>query len=338
MKIEQKNKLKDSIEKEAKNSDFSGVVSLSKGDLPIYSKSFGFRDQVNKIPNDMNTKMGIASGTKIFTALGIGKLIDSGKLTPNTKVGHIDPAYKGFIDEDATIGHLLSHRSGIFDYYDEDEIDDFDNFHVDIPWFKLETPSDYFPLFKNQKMKFKADEKFSYSNGGYVFLGIIIEKISGQSYRDFINDNVLKPAGMVNSGFYALNQLPENTAFGYKEDRKTTNIFNLPIRGGGDGGMFTTAEDLKSFWKNLFSYEILSKELTNEFTKTFSEFNEKSGYGYGIYKRLDDSMFFIVGVDAGVGFDSRYLLNEDLTISVISNISEGEESMVDTILDVLEEN
>jgi len=337
MKKEKSTELKDAIEKEAKKSGFSGVVSIEKGNLPLYRKSFGFRDLVNKIPNEMDTKMGIASGTKIFTALGIGRLIDSGKLTLDTKVGQIDPAYKGFIDEDATIGHLLSHRSGIFDYYDEDIIEDFDNFHVEIPWFKLENPSDYLPLFVNQKMKFKANEKFSYSNGGYVFLGIIIEKLSGHCYRDFITDNVLKPAGMINSGFYALNGLPENTAYGYKEDRKTTNVFNLPIRGGGDGGMYTTADDLTSFWKSFFSYEILSEEITKDFLKTTSELNDKSGYGYGIYKRLDDTMYFIVGCDAGVGFDSRYFLKEDLTVSVISNISEGEESMVDLILDVLEE-
>ncbi len=294
------------IEIKAKESDFSGVISISGQDSAVYSKAFGFRDVNNSIPNNTETKFGMASGTKLFTALGIGKLIEQGKLSTETKIGEIDDSYHTFIDKDATIQQLLSHTSGIFDYFDEETIEDFDNYKVEIPWFELETPSDYIPLFTGKEMKFKPGARYSYSNGGYVLLGIIIEKISGQLYRDFIQDNVLKPAGMDNSGFFALNNLPENTANGYSEDRSKTNVFDIPIRGGGDGGLFTTTDDMRSLWKSLFSYKILNKNLTDQFLITRSEFDKESGYGSGIYKRLDDSMFYIVGCDSGVGFDSRY--------------------------------
>jgi CubicO group peptidase (beta-lactamase class C family) len=218
----------------------------------------------------------------LFTALGIGKLIEDGKISLSTKVNEIDRKYTGFIDENVTIQNLLSHTSGIYDYYDEELVEVFDNFFVDIPWYNLETSSDYFPLFKNKKMKFLPNEKFSYSKGGYIFLGIIIEKISGELYRDFIRKNILMPGNMINSGFYSFNELPKNTANGYKIDRKTTNIFNLPIRGASDGGMYTNSTDLKVFWNKLFSHNIFSSNITKEFLKTQVKFDTTYGYGSGI--------------------------------------------------------
>ncbi len=321
------------LEQRASEIRFSGVISIFKGSSTVFSEAFGHRDIKNKLPNTTRTMFGIASGTKLFTALGIGELIDQGLLSLETTVKEIDPGYKGFIDEHATIQHLLTHTSGIYDYYDEEIEQDFEHFRVDIPWSELETPSDYYPLFRDKPMKFSPGERYSYSNGGYVFLGMLIEKITGMLYRDFISEHVLKAAGMDHSGFYAFNDLPENTANGYLEDRRTINIYHLPLRGGGDGGMYTTTDDLRFFWDGLFSHRILSGELTGTFLKTHYRFNDRDGYGCGIYKRLDDSMFSILGGDAGVGFDSRYLVQEKLTINILSNITNGEDDIRDVVLD-----
>lgn len=329
--------IKEGIIKKAEESNFSGVISIFKNNKEIINEAFGYKDIINLLPNMKDTKFGIASGTKLFTALGIGILIDHGKITLNTKIKDIDKKYCSFINENATIENLLTHTSGIYDYYDEELINDFNNFNVEIPWYNLENPTDYLPLFKDHNPKFKPGERFSYSNGGFVFLGMLIEKISGISYREFINNNVLIPAQMKNSGFYALNELPCNAATGYKENRKTTNIFNLPIRGGGDGGMYTTSNDLSSFWANFFENKILSKELTKTYLKTFWEFNDFKGYGCGIYKMLDDSMFYIVGSDAGVGFDSRFLYQEKININIISNITDGEVELRKYIFTIIEQ-
>jgi CubicO group peptidase (beta-lactamase class C family) len=152
-------------------------------------------------------------------------------------------------------------------------------------------------------------------------------------YRDFIREHVLKAANMHRSGFYAFNDLPENTAYGYLEDRRTTNIYQLPRRGGGDGGMYTTTDDLCVFWDSLFSNRIVSEDLTETYLKTHATLDGTVGYGCGIYKQLDDSMYSIVGGDAGVGFDSRYLVRERLTINILSNVTNGEKEMRDVILD-----
>jgi len=320
------------IEQTASEMEFSGVISVFRDASAVFSKAYGYRDIKNKLPNTTNTIFGIASGTKVFTALGIGVLVDQGLISLGTTMGEIDQEYVGFVDEHATIQHLLTHTSGIYDYYDEEIKQDYDHFSAEIPWCKLETPSDYYPLFKGKSMKFRPGERYSYSNGAYVFLGMLIEKLTGMLYRDFVREHVLQAANMLNSGFYAFNDLPENTANGYLEDRRTTNIYQLPLRGGGDGGMYTTTGDLRALWDSLFSNRILSKELTETYLKTHCILDDTAGYGCGVYKRLDDSMFSIVGGDAGVGFDSRYLPQEKWTINILSNITNGEEGIREVVL------
>jgi CubicO group peptidase (beta-lactamase class C family) len=121
-----------------------------------------------------------------------------------------------------------------------------------------------------------------------------------------------------------MNDLPANTANGYILGGQKTNIFNLPIRGAGDGGMYTTALDMESFWARFMSFDILSQKLTEKFLETQHEFDEVVGYGCGIYKYLDNSCYFIVGSDAGVGFTSHYYPNSSLVVSVLSNRTDGE--------------
>jgi CubicO group peptidase (beta-lactamase class C family) len=181
-------------------------------------------------------------------------------------------------------------------------------------------------------MKCRPGERYSYSNGGYVFLGMLIEKLTGRLYRDFIQEHVLKAARMRRSGFYAFNDLPENTANGYLEDRSRTNIYQLPLRGGGDGGMYTTTDDLRAFWDSLFSYRILSEGLTKTYLSMQVRIDDTWGYGCGIYRQLDESVFSIAGGDAGVGFSSRHLLPEKLTVNVLSNITNEAGAMRDAIL------
>jgi CubicO group peptidase (beta-lactamase class C family)/protein tyrosine phosphatase (PTP) superfamily phosphohydrolase (DUF442 family) len=320
------------IEQTASESGFSGVVSVYQADKPLYEAAFGYRDRPNQIPNQVNTRFGIASGTKFFTALGIGRLVEQGLLKMETRVDEISPDYKGFIDPSATILHLLTHTSGIYDYYDEEIEQDFDNFFVSIPWYRLQTPADYWPLFQGQELKFRPGERFSYSNGGFVFLAMLIEKLTGRLFREFMREQVFAPAQMTQTGFFALNNLPADTAQGYLEDRKTTNIYNLPIRGGGDGGLFTTARDLRAFWENLFANKILPPVLTAAFLATHHKFDDKYGYGCGVYKLLDGSRYSIVGGDAGVGFDSRHFVEENITVSILSNFTNGEEDLREAVM------
>jgi CubicO group peptidase (beta-lactamase class C family) len=336
-------KLAEKVRMKAEETTFFGAVSIFNGDEPLYEEAFGYADIAEKRPNNVNTRFAIASGTKFFTALGIGTLIDAGRLSLDTTVKEIFGKDLSYVDSRATIVHLLSHTSGIYDYYDEELDIDCENFFVDIPWFKLETPMDYLPLFEGKLPKFTPGDRYSYSNGGYIFLGIILEKITGQLYRDYIHKKVFVPAGMTDPGFFSFTRLPENTAWGYKPNQDgtfDTNIYNLPVRGASDGGLYTTVGDIRRVWDAFLDYEILSEKLTEDYMTPHAVINDRFRYGYGLYMRkfLDMDMVFFGGGDAGVGFDSRYIRGLNLGITVISNITDGEEQIRKVILDHLKSN
>ncbi|MBN1409386.1 MAG: beta-lactamase family protein [Spirochaetales bacterium] len=315
------------VDKLAVSSGFSGVVSLSKHGKSLYERAFGLADRKNDVRNSLSTQFGIASGTKFITALGIGKLIDRNMLTLETQIGEIFDRDLGYVDSTATIRNLLTHTSGIFDYLDEEIVPDENDFFTGIPWYRLETPSDYLPLFEGQKPKFKPDERASYSNGGYVFLGVLIEFLTHKLYRDFISEEILKPSGMDNSGFYPFNDLPEKAAYGYieKDGKFLANIYNLPIRGGGDGGMYSTVRDIAGLWEGFFSGKILSEKLLGQYITPAVILWEKIDYGLGLYiKPIGGRKFhYLVGCDAGVGFRAGYDTVNKLCITIMSNHTDG---------------
>jgi CubicO group peptidase (beta-lactamase class C family) len=325
-------KLIQKVREKAAETSFSGVVAIYRGNNQLYAEAFGYADAANKRKNNIKTRFAIASGTKFFTALGIGVLIDAGKLSLESTVEDIFHGSFSYIDPRATIAQLLTHSSGIWDYFDEDWDIDLENYTVAIPWSQLQTPSDYLPLFKDKAPKFSPGARFSYSNGGFIFLGAIIERLSGRLYRDYIQEKIFNPAGMKHSGYFAFNDLPANTAYGYKANGET-NIYNLPIRGGSDGGAYTTPADLHKLWQALFNYKILSKELTKTYFTHHIHAYGQVEYGYGVYINRFKGMetYFIQGGDAGVGFESRYIPAKDLEITVISNRTDGEEKVRKTI-------
>ena len=146
------------IKQAAPEMRFSGVISIFRDDSVVFSRASGYRDVKEKLNNTTSTRFGIASGTKLLTALGIGVLIDQGVISLGTTMREIDHDYTGFVSEQAMILQLLTHTSRIYDYYDEEIEQDYDYFAVEIPWSALETPSDYYPLFKGKAMKYPPGE------------------------------------------------------------------------------------------------------------------------------------------------------------------------------------
>jgi CubicO group peptidase (beta-lactamase class C family) len=342
--------LVDLIDRTAAESGFSGVVHVAQSgsaaggedgggsDGPDrVTRAYGYAERSNRVPNRPDTRFGIASGTKLLTALALGILMDRGELAPESRVKDlVSFELPGFAHE-VTIHHLLTHTSGIFDYYDEELVEDFDNYFVDIPWNFLTTPRDYLPLFQHEGMKFAPGERFSYSNGGYILLGIVIEEVTGGLYREFVTKEVFGPAGMDDSGFFALNELPERTAVGYmpKEDGGfRTNVYNLPIIGASDGGAFLTAADSERLWTTFFEGGIVTPTTREAFLTPWSRVHETVDYGYGIYiwKGPGVPAYFFSGSDAGVGFDSRHFPETGVTITILSNITDGEAAMRKVLL------
>lgn len=349
------NKLEKSI-----NNDFHGVISIKEEDKIIYEKAVGFADWANERPINMETKFGTASGTKFFTALAIMTLIDEGKLQLDSKAfDYVDYEYPTY-DSEVTIAELLSHTSGIPDYFDEDEVEDFDNFTVGKPWQEFFDPKDYFEVMPQKPMVYERGTDFAYNNSGFVFLASIVAKVSGMRYVDYVTEKIFKTIGMTSSGFFPLNNLPANTANGYIEEEKgyRTNIYNLPIVGGGDGGAFTTVSDMYCLWNAFFEGKIISKELVEIMTKPVSVEsleNADTFYGLGMWikggftdevsgkskivakRQVNVTQTYIEGCDAGVSFRSGVVADKKVTYTIISNTTEGIWDILDDIKEIIED-
>ncbi len=328
------------IDKLITEKNFSGVITIMKGEKEVYNKANGYANRPLEINNELDTTFGIASGTKLFTALGILKLVEEGKIK-------LDDLAFDYIDKDfptysssVTIKQLLSHTSGIPDYYDEDLIEDFDNFTVSVPWCLLKKPSDYLEVMPEREMKFVPGSDFHYNNGAYIFLAMIIEKIAGD-YHKYITDEVLLKHGLNNSGFYHFDQIPKGVANGYidlDDGNYKTNIYSLPIVGGGDGGIFSSSKDIITLWTELMNGKVIKEELVKEMIYPITN-NDDNRYGLGVWLnkgKTDDTYTpYIVGSDAGISFVS--LCTNGVICNIVSNTSEGAWDFYDLIEDITEE-
>lgn len=315
-----------------KNSDFTGVVYLAQGDTVLFHEGYGCADRANELPNNPDTKFGIASGTKTLTATAVCQLIEQGKLSLDTKLLSILDYDFPHFSPDVTVKHLLTHTSGVPDYFDESVMDDFEALWKDLPVYSITKPAHLLPLFADQKQTFDPGSQFAYNNGGYVLLGLIIEKVTGRSFSDYIMENIVNKIGMTNTGFYRMDMLPANTALGYiplneEETEWKTNIFSIPVVGMPDGGIFTTTGDWHKYWKALLGNKLLKPELTRELLSQQARSSETDYYGYGMWisTHKDGTLknYYLVGGDPGVGFVSSYFPANDVLVTVCSNIEDG---------------
>jgi CubicO group peptidase (beta-lactamase class C family) len=303
--------------------NYKGVVSISHKGEAVFQKAYGYADLPNEILNEMDTKFPTASAGKGFVAVGILQLIEKGKLSFESCIGDILDFDLKNIDPKITVKQLLNHTSGIPDYFDESIMEEYDELWREYPNYKIRTSMDLVPLFIDKSMMYPAGEKFQYNNTGFVVLGLIIEKITGQKFDEYLNDNVFKPCEMINTGYYELDRLPKKcaNAYIYDKDRKEyyTNIYSVDVKGTGAGGAFTTALDMEKFWTGLFGGKLLSETMLNEMT---SPQIKEGYYGYGLWikkKENGDLFFYLDGSDPGVSFRSAYDKEEDLIITLISN-------------------
>lgn len=313
------------VRQTALDTSFSGVVSARFGDVN-YRQAFGYRDGPNQIPNTDETRFGTASVTKGFTALGIAGLIESSDLGFDTTARSILGSRIANLDPDITVRHLLCHVSGIGDYLDEEKFEGIDQFEMAIPAHKLMSPLDYIPMIEVENQKFEPGSRFSYSNSGYIVLSIIIELITGQPYQDIIQHRVFDKAGMTRSGFFPTDRLPDNTAIGYLSTAPVwqSNIFNLPIRGGGDGGAYTTVDDMGRFWAALLDGALLGRDMVADLlTPRVQNEDDRQSYGYGFWLDGDAGPIALIGGDAGVSVKSTVNRSNDTGYTVISNTTPG---------------
>lgn len=303
------------------NNDFNGVILVKKDGERVLEKAFGNRDLPNETPNQIDTKFATASAGKVFIAVAILQLVEQGKLKFEDTIGNLLPIDWKQINPKITVKQLLTHTSGIPDYFDESVMDNYADLWQDTPNYRIRTSKDLFPLFIDKEMAFEPGTNFEYNNTGFVVLGLIIESIEKVPFDIYIKRAIFDLVGMKDTGYYELDRLPRNCANHYiwDEERKEfyTNIFSVDAKGTGAGGVFTTVSDIEKFWENLLSGKLLSAEMV---TKMLSEQagNDEDKYGYGIWLTNDGQPYF-EGCDPGVSFFSFYNRKAKLTVVVISN-------------------
>jgi CubicO group peptidase (beta-lactamase class C family) len=219
------NDLEVSVDRIAAETAFSGVVRVDRGDEVEFVKAYGFAHRGWQIPNEVDTRFGIASGTKGLTALTVMSLVEEGLLSRRTTARSVLGDDLPLIDDAVTVEHLLAHRSGIGDYVDEDIVREPLDYVSPVPVYELGSTEDYLRALDGFETKFPPDERFSYSNGGFVVLALIAERASGTSFYELLRQRVCVPAGMVDTEFLRSDELPGRTALGYppRTDRGPTS-------------------------------------------------------------------------------------------------------------------
>lgn len=314
------------IDQQAEQSGFSGVVRVDLGSDVLHAQAYGMADRAHGIANTVDTQFALASGAKGLTALGIVSLIEEGALSLDTTARSLLADDLPLIDDQVTIEHLLAHRSGIGDYIDEDEGGDIGDYVMPIPVHRLATTEDFVQVLDGFPQKFAPGTKFSYCNSGFVVLALLAERASGVPYHDLVDQRVLQPAGMSDTAFLRSDELPGRAAIGYLSvDGVTrTNLLHLPVRGTGDGGVYSTVADMRLFWQALFGGRIVSTEWVTEMTRPRSDAPEDGRrYGLGFWLHQTGDPVVLVGYDAGVSFSTSYDPTTDVTFTVIANDSEA---------------
>lgn len=184
----------------------------------------GYADLPNERPNRMDTRFGTASAGKAFVAVGVLQLVEKGVIALDSTIGELLPMDWKAIDPQITVRQLLTHTSGIPDYFDESVMDEYEELWVDFPNYRVRRNRDLLPLFIDKPMMYPKGERFQYNNTGFVVLAMIIEQATGMVFDEYLKENVFLPAGMGDTGYFELDRLPRNCANAYIWDEARGGI------------------------------------------------------------------------------------------------------------------
>jgi CubicO group peptidase (beta-lactamase class C family) len=276
--------LKAYVERLASRDVFSGTVLLAKKGVPLYQAAFGEANKDFGVKNTLDTKFNLGSMNKMFTAVSVMQLVEAGKLSLDDTLGKFLPAgaMKPDVLAKVRVKHLLSHTSGLGSYFTPE-------------WDRQSralwrSVNDWMALIKDDTLQFEPGTRWSYSNTGMLVLGKVIEVVTKQDYFTYVREHLYKPAGMMSTDAYQLDEVNKNLAVGYEPEfaedgtkRFKNNIFMHVIRGGPAGGGYSTAEDLVRFAESLKSGKLVSPATYELLTTPKPDVNSPQyGYGFGV--------------------------------------------------------
>lgn len=265
----------------------------------------------------------------MFTAAAVLSCVRDGLLTPADRVVDLVPAERRprTMADEVTVHHLLAHTSGIGDYAEEGEdvpgyVEDYGSLWFDRPSYRMERPLDFLPMYADAPPVVAPGAGFHYSNAGYVLLGQVLEEVTGQPVTQAIEQRAMLPAGMAHSGYLRLDEALPDVAVGYLPrapgDPWRSNVFSVPVVGGGDGGAMATARDVDVFLRAVANGTLLGEELSRLMRTPYVRVGEQASMGYGLFLFADEA-FGHGGGDPGVETGARHFPALDVSIVVLCN-------------------
>lgn len=313
---------------------FSGSVLVRQGDEALLECGAGLADRSSGTPITPRTRFALASLSKPFTAMTVLSCVRAGMLDLDARVADVLPAARRprTMSARVTVHQLLTHTSGIGDYAEEDEdvpghVEDYGSLWHDLPTYRMERPDDYLPLYADTAPVAEPGGAFHYSNAGYVLLGALLEHLTGLEFVEAVAEHVLGPAGMVDSGYFRLDDAVRDLAVGYlpgPDGRISgrSNVFSVPVIGGGDGGAFATPRDLDRFLRAIADDSLLGPELSTLVRNPQVPVAEGYQMACGLFVR-DAGGFGHGGGDPGVETLARLVPERDLSMVVLCNCEGG---------------
>jgi len=308
--------LRKRLETDAAAGSFAGAVLVSRNGKTIFAEAYGLADREHKIPNALKTRFRIGSMNKMFTAVATLQLVQANKLGLNDALGKYLTDYPNKEVAAVTIHELLTHTGGTGDIFGPE----FDAHRLD-----LHTLQDYLKLYGSRGVKYDPGGTFEYSNYGFILLGMVIEKTSGESYYDYVREHIYTPAGMASSGSEPEDQAVTDRSIGYtkmggnNQWQPNTNL--LPYRGTSAGGGYSTVEDLLRFANALQENKLLNAYYTEMLT-TGKAGTPDSTYAYGFvdHKINGTRCFGHNGGAPGMNGDLQICPGPGYAVAVLANI------------------
>jgi CubicO group peptidase (beta-lactamase class C family) len=326
--------LRSYLQQQASKDAFSGAVLLAKGDEVLFTAAYGFANRAFDAPNKVDTKFNLGSMGKMFTAVSILQLVERGRLSLGSKLIEVVPDYPNpDIARQITIHQLLTHTAGLGNLFNEK--------FESLAKHKLDTIQAHLPLFVGEPLLFEPGTSWSYSNAGFIVLGLVIERVSGETYYDYVRRHIFTPAGMINTDNFAPRDDVPNLALGYTRrlgegppvtgPRKINTDFIH--RGAASGGGYSTVEDLFRFARALLGHKLLNKEHT-ELMMTGKVATDRGGkYGFGMAETFIDGAR-VVGHSGGApGINGQLDMYPErgYTVAVMTNYDGSARAVVERL-------
>jgi len=310
--------LKIKLEQDAAADRFAGAVLLAKEGKPIFTGAYGLADREKKISNKLNTRFRIGSMNKMFTAVSILQLVQAGKIQLTDPLGKYLTDYPNKdVASKVTIHHLLTHTGRTGDFFGPQY-----NAHRT----ELRALQDYVTLYGKRDLAFEPGSRWAYSNYGFLLLGLVIEKVSGGSYYDYVRDHVYKPAGMTSSDSLPENEVVPDRSIGYTKIGEThewhPNTDTLPPRPTSAGGGYSTVEDLLRFANALAGHKLLNEHYSELLTTGKVDSQGGGKYAYGFGDRTEDGVrsFGHSGGAPGMNGDLEIYPQSGYVVAVLANM------------------